>query len=148
MQPSSGCPDIGGTYANQAVDSDARLSALLMPDGAANTARVVTLAQEGASRRLVVATGSQHAALDQGSDFTCDSGALRLVVPMQRRLAFGNFLTQDVETILSFSKDADGTLRATTSTREHSVIYGKSVTGRLQQGAVLHWKPVAAPPVR
>lgn len=142
------CPDLGGTYANQANDSDARLSALLLPNGPARAARTVTLAQESEPGRLVVAAGAQRAVLAQGSDFTCKSGVLQLAEPMQRRINLGSFLTQDVETSIALTKDADGTLVASTSTREHSVIWGKGVTGPLRQGAVVRWRPVAAPAAR
>lgn len=148
LQGPTGCPDVAGTYANQAEGSHERLSALLFPEGAGNAARTVTLSLAGEPQRLVVAAGAQHVALEPGRDFTCDSGALRLAEPLQRRINLGGFLTQDVETILTLSKDADAGLVATTSTREHSVIWGKSVTGPVRSGAVLHWKAVAAPQAR
>jgi hypothetical protein len=148
LQGPPGCPDVAGTYANQAEGSRQRLSALLLPEGAGNAARTVTLSLAGEPQRLVVAAGAQHAALEPGQDFTCESGALRLAEPSQRRINLGSFLTQDVETMLILSKDADAGLVAKTSTREHSVIWGKSVTSPVRPGAVLHWKAVAAPQAR
>ena len=148
LQGPAGCPDVAGTYANQAEGSRERLSALLLPEGAGSTVRTVTLSLVGDPQRLVVAAGAQHAALEPGRDFACESGALRLAEPLQRRINLGGFLTQDVETILTLSKDADAALVATTSTREHSVIWGKSVTGPVRPGAVLHWRAVAPPQAR
>jgi hypothetical protein len=143
MQTSRGCPDISGTYANQAEGSDAWLSALLLPDGAASSAHTVTLTVQREPQRLVVVGGAHRVVLDEGSDFTCEAGALRLAPSRQRRISLGSFITQDVETIHALSKDTDGALHDTTLSREHSVLYGKPVTGPLRKGATLRWRPLA-----
>lgn len=137
-----GCPDVGGTYANQAEGSEVRLSSLLLPGRAANAARSVSLSLESEPQRLVVSAGSQQAVLEQGRDFNCESGALRLAGTRQRRINLGSFVTQDVETIHTLSRAADGALQAATATREHSVHYGKAVSGPLRQGAVLRWPAI------
>lgn len=113
-----------------------------MPGSTAGSPRTVSLSLDGEPRRLVVAADAQHAALEQGRDFTCDAGTLRLVKPLQRRINLGGFLTQDVETAHALSKNADGSLQAVTWTREHSVLYGKAVSGPRRQGAVLRWQPI------
>jgi hypothetical protein len=143
-----GCPDLGGTYADQAEASDERLSALLLPQSGSGAARAVTLSLQGQPQQLVVGAGSQRVVLQQGSDFTCEAGELRLALAQQRRINFGSFLTQDVQTIHAFSRAADGALQVVTSTREHSVIYGKAVSGPLRQGAVVRWKPLTTAPTR
>lgn len=148
LQEPSSCPDVAGTYLDQAEDSPQRLSALLLPAGAGSTARTVTLSLAGEPQRLVVAAGARRAVLEPGQDFSCESGALRLAEPLQRRINLGGFLTQDVETILTLTKDTDAALVATTSTREHSVIYGKSVTGLRRPGTVMHWRAAATPQPR
>jgi hypothetical protein len=149
MQAAPDCPDLSGTYANLAEGSQERLTSLLLPDrSAASTARSVSLSLQGVPQRLAVTAGALHTVLEQDSDFTCDAQGLRLTGTNQRRINFGSFLTQDVETIHALSKDADGALQVRTSTREHSVLYGKAVTGPLRQGGVVRWRPISAATAR
>ena len=146
MQTGADCPNLSGTYANRAEGSTERLSALLMANRpGADAARSVTVSVQagGDHRRLVVAAGSQQAALDQGSDFVCNAQGLRLLRPTRSGIDLGEVLVDELDTFYTLSRAVDGALLASTSAVEHAKIGGVPLSGPERRGTALRWKAIA-----
>lgn len=141
------CPDLNGTYTNQADGSTERLSALLLagrPGADAARFVAVSMAADGERQRLLVAAGAQRGTLNHGVDFVCNADGLRLLRPSRTRLDLGEVLVDELDTFYTFDKAPGGALRASTSAVEHATVGGVPLSGPERRGAALRWKAVAA----
>jgi hypothetical protein len=149
MQTSPACPDISGSYANQAEGARERLAPLLL--GAADrasTAKVVSLSLNQDQAELLATAGAQWAVLKRGSDFVCDARGLRLVRPQQSGVDLGEMLVHQVSRFHTFSKAGDGSLVATKTVKERATIANVPLSGPERQEESVRWRPTAPLAIR